>query len=109
MKRILLVFSLIAALAAAGLAGSMDPTAAHESVVPKDGFVPDEETAKKIAEAVLLPIYGQQIEIEKPYRARLQNDVWIVEGTLPPNLLGGVFYIRSRKQDGAILYVEHGQ
>ena len=27
--------------------------------VPKNGFVPDEKTAIKIAEAVLFPIYGE--------------------------------------------------
>jgi len=39
------------------------------SVRPKDGFVPDAKTAEKIAEAVLIPVYGEeQISRERPSR-----------------------------------------
>lgn len=30
------------------------------SVKPKDGFVPDAKTAVKVAEAVLIPVYGEK-------------------------------------------------
>jgi len=76
---------------------------------PGNGFVQDEETAKKIAEAVWLPIYGKDIEKEKPFVAVLNNDVWTVKGTLPRNYIGGVAEIQISKDDGKILRVIHGQ
>ncbi len=53
--------------------------------VPKDGFVPDEETAIKIAEAVWHPIYGTNLNDEHPFRAQLN------------------------KVDGKILRISHGE
>ena len=87
-----------------------------------NGFVPDKETAAKIAVAVWSPIYGEEvIKQQKPYLVRLTNDsVWIVEGTLNENnffmryfyhghFLGGTAYIEIRKSDGKILRVIHGE
>jgi hypothetical protein len=77
---------------------------------PKDGFVPDAETARKIAEAVWVPIYGQkQIDLEKPFIVTLEGDVWSVEGDYPKekNAVGGAAIIRIRKKDGKILYLTH--
>jgi hypothetical protein len=76
---------------------------------PKEGFVPDKETAVRIAEAVWLPIYGKVIEEEKPFRARLSNDVWTVTGTLPPNMSGGSAIAKISKTSGCILGVGHGR
>lgn len=58
----------------------------------KNGYVPDEGTAVKIAEAALVPVYGKkQIESEEPFTARLKDDVWTVYGTLRcPDGKGGV-------------------
>jgi len=43
--------------------------------MPKNGFVPDAGTAKKIAEAIWVPIYGQEmIDGEKPFQAELFHD-----------------------------------
>jgi hypothetical protein len=51
----------------------------EEGYVPKGGFVPDEKTAK-VAEAVLIPIYGQaKIESEHAFHAVLKDDVWTVK------------------------------
>jgi len=77
---------------------------------PKDGFVPNEATAIKIAVAVWEPIYGAEyIAGEKPYQARLTNDVWIVEGSLPEDAKGGVAEAQIAKTDGKILNVSHGK
>ena len=59
-------------------------TAANaQSHTPKDGFVPDSTTAIKVAEAVLIPVYGKdKIESERPFKATLDHDVWTVDGTL---------------------------
>jgi hypothetical protein len=78
---------------------------------PKDGYVPDAKTAIKIAVAVWEPIYGEKhIAGEKPYRAQLAtNGVWIVEGSLPARVKGGVAIAEIAKDDGRILRVSHGK
>lgn len=73
-------------------------------------YVPNEETAIKIAEAIWLPIYGEKIYAQKPYDVSLVNDsIWIIKGTLPQNRRGGVAYIEIQKSDGKILKVIHGK
>lgn len=58
-------------------------------------LIPDELTAKQIAEAIGLPIYGEKIKEQRPYKAKLLNDIWIVEGLVPlayrenPDFRGG--------------------
>ena len=74
----------------------------------KLGFVPDEETAIKIAESVWYPIYGSDIYTELPFKAEMVGDsIWFVHGTLPKGFFGGVCMIRIRKSDGKILFVGH--
>lgn len=73
-------------------------------------YVPNEETAIKIAEAIWYPLYGSKIENSKPYTAHMKDSlVWIVEGTLPKGVKGGVPYIEIRKKDCKILKVTHGK
>jgi hypothetical protein len=77
--------------------------------MPEDGFVPDDSTAIRIAEAVWLPLYGESIYDSQPFVARLEGDsVWIVEGTLPEEyMLGGTPYAEIRKSDAGIIRVTH--
>jgi NTF2 fold immunity protein len=84
-------------------------SAEKHSYTPKEGYVPTADTAVKIAEAVWLPIYGESIQKKKPFTARLENGVWIVEGTLPKDTMGGVPIIEISKKDGKILRVSHGK
>jgi hypothetical protein len=67
-------------------------SAQAQPYVPKDGFVPDSETAVKIAEAVLVPVYGREkIESERPFKATLERGIWTVTGTLHcPDSRGGM-------------------
>lgn len=77
---------------------------------PKDGYVPDEQTAIAIAVAVWIPIYGrEEIEKEKPYKATLKNGVWTVTGSLPEGYDGGTAIAEISKEDGRILRVIHEQ
>jgi len=74
------------------------------------GYVPDESTAKRIAEAVWCPIYGSSVLNEKPYKAKIIGDsVWVVEGSLPSNQVGGTAYIEIRAADCKVLNVTHGK
>jgi hypothetical protein len=86
------------------------PKTAQHSFDPEDGYVPDADTAIKIAVAVWEPIYGKdQIAGEKPYQAHHANGVWTVEGSLPDGWDGGVAIAEIAKKDGKILRVSHGK
>lgn len=84
------------------------------SFKPKEGFVPNAETAVKVGEAVLMPVYGEkQIVAERPFKATLQGDVWTVEGTLHcggPHgapCPGGTAVVKISKSSGQILFMMH--
>jgi len=92
---------------------------AGQGYQPASGYVPDSKTAVKIAEAVLIPVYGEkQIESERPFTAKLEKGLWTVTGTLrcPDGkggtttlCLGGVAEVRISKDDARILYMMHGK
>lgn len=72
--------------------------------------IPDEKTAKKVAEAILVPIYGRDaIETQKPFNVFLLGDIWVLTGYLPPDQLGGVFRINISKTNGCVIQVTHGK
>lgn len=104
-----------AALICSGLftclfAGDSDPVSSIEPVVTfrEKGFVPDESTAVKIAEAIWLPIYGKDIYELRPFRGQLQGDsVWFVSGTLPKGMDGGVPYAWILRKDCRVIGVGH--
>ena len=84
--------------------------ASRHSHKPSAGYVPDAATAIRIAVAIWEPIYGRkEISHQAPYKARLIGTVWIVEGTLPPNMLGGVALAEIAKDDGRVHRVSHGK
>lgn len=100
MRYLLSVLVLVSALAGAQ----------EHSVKPKAALVPNEATAISIAVAVLEPIYGSEnIKRQRPLHAKLENGTWHVQGTLPPNSLGGVAEVWIARDDGRILRVTHGQ
>ena len=81
----------------------------YEGYFPKKGFIPTEEIAFQIAEVIFSNIYGKDcIEGEKPFSINLENDIWIIKGTLHARK-GGVAYMEIRKSNGEILKVHHGK
>jgi hypothetical protein len=106
MKRVyrgalIMLFCLAALLAA-------QPKGQSQAISQKN-YVPDEQTAIKIAEAVLIPIYGsQKVAAERPFHAHLDGNIWTIEGTLHSEL-GGVATVRIARSDGRILSVTHGK
>lgn len=86
-----------------------------QDAAQKKEYVPDSKTALRVAEAVLVPVYGQnKIESQRPFTAVLGHDVWTVSGTLyctqrrVPNELtvshcGSPLEVRISKSDGHIL------
>lgn len=98
----------LASLCLAALAASV--FAEEHSYVPSRGFVPDAQTAIRIAVAVWSPIYGEKkIQSKRPFKAKLSKGIWTVEGSLPPHWRGGVPIAEISKQDGRILRVSHGK
>ena len=84
----------------------------HKTTFPLAGVVPTEETAKAIALAVAIPIWGKdKVDSELPLRAGLRGNVWTVIGH--PHLhggeTGGELVIQLDKRTGAILSFLHTQ
>ncbi|MBZ5507634.1 MAG: YbbC/YhhH family protein [Acidobacteriia bacterium] len=103
MKKRLMVIAMF--MAALGTGYSQTP-----SYQPKAGFVPNAETAVKVAEAVLIPVYGEKVLSERPFKATLEGDVWTVEGTLhcgAPRCNGGTAEVKISKSTGQILHMIH--
>ena len=100
----------ILVLIACLLSASVHAQTPARAFVPEAGFVPDEETAIRIAVAVWEPIYGKEnIAHETPYRAALKNGVWQVNGSLPLGMAGGTAFAAISKKDGTVLSVFHGK
>src|SRR4051794_39058525 len=60
----------------------------HKTEFPSKGVIPDAETAKSIALAVAIPIWGKElVTSELPLRAGLKGNVWTVIGD--PHFHGG--------------------
>jgi hypothetical protein len=79
---------------------------------PADGFVPDEKTAIRVAEAVLMPVYGENHIIDqRPFHGRLAEGVWTISGTLhcptEPYCVGGTAVVKISKKTGEILDMIH--
>ena len=81
-----------------------------------NGIQPEKKTLSKIedvikvAEAALVPIYGEeQIKSELPYVVNQCKDKWLVRGSLPKGYKGGVFEIVINADTSQIESVIHGK
>lgn len=64
--------------------------------------------AIKFAKKQFVLAYGQDILLMKPFIAKLiDNKVWMVKGTKPNDILGGIPYIEIQKNDCKILKLYH--
>jgi hypothetical protein len=77
---------------------------------PPNGCVPDAKTALKIANVILLSIYGEsEVEYNKPFAAILRKGVWTIGGMgYQPGMDGGDMEIDISKADGRILRIYAG-
>ncbi|HEX9281357.1 MAG TPA: NTF2 fold immunity protein [Candidatus Udaeobacter sp.] len=82
---------------------------ASELFERKGGLVRDKETAIRIAEAILFPIYGEKsIRAQQPYRVRLENGKWTIDGAPPPRgFAGGSFHVVILQRDARVLEIGH--
>jgi hypothetical protein len=94
MHRVCTIAILLAALTVAGETKKMHPD-----------YVPDERTAERIAEAVLIGQYGEvRVKAQLPLRAtNSYKDVWVVQVTEPgPPHKGGGMAVWINKHSGCI-------
>lgn len=76
---------------------------------PPEGFVPDAETAEKMAEILLIRVLSErEVELQRPLRVTFKDGVWIVRGTERPRL-GGVSEMHISKRDAQIVYYKQEQ
>jgi hypothetical protein len=73
------------------------------TAIATDGkyYVPDAATAIKIAIAFWEPIYGREnVARNKPFRAKLKNGIWIVDGSLPAERVDRLPVTKIDQKDG---------
>jgi hypothetical protein len=91
------------------LAGAL--VAAGQTPKKHRDYVPDEKTAVRIAEAVLIAQFGEErVKAQLPLRgSNSYGDTWIVQGTEPgPPHKGGGIAVMIDKHSGRIVNVlEH--
>lgn len=77
---------------------------------PRD-YVPDEKTAERIAEAVLISQFGQErVSAQLPLHAvSTGKDLWLVQGVAhePQFRPGGNFGVWINKHSGCLKVMEH--
>jgi hypothetical protein len=75
-----------------------------------DTVIKDKQTAISVSEAILFKIYGKdKIISERPYEIYFIDGFWILEGTLPDNMVGGTFLIIIKAKDGQVIKLTHGK
>lgn len=87
----------------------LTPWRYNEGLKPKDGIVPNAETAAKIAEAIWVSIFGDKIYEQRPYHVTLYKDsIWIVNGNVPAGWYGENAHIEIAKKDGRLSKIVMG-
>ena len=113
LTRTFLICSVVITATVTSASTGGDKTA--KGYVPPDGFIPTAQTAIAVAEAVLIPVYGNdQFESERPFKAGLNGNEWVVSGAVPchnpppgAECPGGAAEIRISKGTGQVLFMTH--
>jgi hypothetical protein len=81
-----------------------------DALVATHGVVPDEVTALRVAEAVLIGAYGEHaVAQQQPLTANLFQEVWWINGSPPPHSFGrGKMHVEISSRDGRILVLRFG-
>ncbi len=81
-----------------------------EKQILVDTVIADKETAIIVAEAILFKIYGKdKITKQRPYEINQIDNYWVLNGTIPKNMLGGTFLIIINSTNGQIVKLTHGK
>ena len=73
------------------------------------GPISDSKDLLKKVEAIWIKKYGNRIKKQKPYQVFYDeaNGIWLVQGTLPSYMMGGVANILVDNDTGKVLAVWH--
>ena len=73
------------------------------------GPINSAKIAKEKAEVIWIELYGEEVKQKKPYSVFFDeiHGIWMIQGSLTENWIGGVPYIIIQKSDGKILAVWH--
>lgn len=69
----------------------------------------DQPTVIKIAEAILVQIYGEKVLKQRPWKIIENDESFKIEGVMLPKIRGGVAEIVIRKSDGKVISYSHGK
>jgi hypothetical protein len=92
------------------LAGAL--IAAGQTPTKRRDYVPDEKTAERIAEAVLIAQFGQErVNAQLPLStASMSKDQWLVQGAIKDKeghiQVGGSFAVWVNKHNGCVSVIE---
>jgi hypothetical protein len=76
----------------------------------KEIIITDSVMATTIAETILFGIYGEaNIIKQRPYTIYHINNYWILWGTLPKDMKGGVFQIIIDDRNSQVIKITHGK
>ncbi|MBE6713624.1 MAG: hypothetical protein E7580_08995 [Ruminococcaceae bacterium] len=81
-----------------------------EDVPESLGVIDSPQTAKEKGMAVLKKLYGEEtLKDEEPFGVSFdeENQAYLIQGTLPDNMVGGVAHILIQKTDGKVIAVWH--
>jgi len=87
------------------------PTSGQEldARVAANGVVPDEVTALRVAQAILVGAYGERaVAQQQPLTANLFQETWWINGTPPHSFGRGRMHVEISKSDGRILALSFG-
>lgn len=90
---------------------SLTDATLHNAAKNKEQLlIAKKDVAISIAEPYLFSIYGKDAIIgEKPYEAYLIDNYWVILGTLPEGMMGGVFMIILDASNGKVVRITHGK
>lgn len=73
------------------------------------GKISNVEEAIENVEKIWVEIYGDVVKDQQPYQYfyDVQQEVWLITGTLPPDMLGGVVNALIKKNTGEVLAIWH--
>ena len=73
------------------------------------GSIIDAKDAIKKSEIIWIKLYGENIKKEKPFKVfyDAKSEIWLVQGTLRSNMMGGVANILVDNDTGNVLACWH--
>ncbi len=73
------------------------------------GSISGAKDALAKAELIWIKTFGEQVKKEKPYQVSydVEKEVWLIQGSMPPGVKGGVANILIENRTGKVLAVWH--